>query len=207
MNSTLSPHQLESLENDGYVVVETSKSPLINIPELKKLSLRLYHKQYFKAATIVESKNAQPIQEIRNDFTLWIDEQKWPEGLTASENEALKHYCQFLSLTRETLKNYFRVSLNSYETHFAVYPKGHFYKKHVDQTATNNRRYFSFVLYLNEQWSPADGGQLVGYKAENKIFEVLPLAPNLIVFKSSLEHEVLPAMKERFSITGWFRND
>lgn len=207
MISTLSPDQLESLENDGYVVVETSEKSLINTTELKKLSLRLYQKQYFKAAGIGPSNNAQLNHEIRNDFTFWIDEQNWPEGLTYSESMALKNYCRFLDLTRDTLKNYFRIGLNSYETHFAVYPPGHFYKKHVDQTADNNRRYFSFVLYLNELWSPKDGGQLVGYKGDQEIFKILPLNQTLIVFQSSVEHEVLPSLKERFSMTGWFRND
>ena len=211
MNSTLSPRQLESLENDGYVVVETSKIPLgqqlINISELRKLSKRLYQQQYFKTATIGALKNTETTQEIRNDFTLWIDAEKWPQGLTDSETETLKKYCRFLTQTQETLRNYFRLSLNSYETHFAIYPKGHFYKKHVDQTAQNNHRYFSFVLYLNEDWSLIDGGNLVGYKDQNKIFDILPKGHNFIVFQSSIEHEVLPTLKERYSITGWFRND
>lgn len=211
MNSTLSLNHLECLENNGFVVVDVSNllsgQELIDAGELRKISHRLYQQHFFKTAAIGESKNSVPMQEIRNDFTLWIDSEKWPTGLIFSEIETLNNYCHFLNLTRETLKNYFRLSLNSYETHFAIYPKGHFYKKHVDQTSSNNRRFFSFVLYLNQEWSLNDGGNLVGYQGPEKIFDVLPKEQTLIIFKSSLEHEVRPTQKERYSVTGWFRHD
>ncbi len=209
MISTLSPNDLERLESAGYIVVETSKNPLIQCTQLKRLSERLYAEKYFKTATIGEAKTTQQNKpEIRNDFTLWIDDKNWPSGLKPDEIDLLQNFCHSLTQIQTELKNYFRLSLNSYETHFAIYPKGHFYKKHVDQTAENNRRHFSFVLYLNQgPWSESEGGQLVGYKGSEKVFEVLPTGDRMIIFFSSIEHEVLPTQRERFSITGWFRND
>lgn len=208
MISTLSPQELTNLEQNGFVVVEASNHPLIKACELRKISQKLYSQKHFKSAAIGETKlDIQAANKIRNDFTLWIDEGNWPADLSVEDIQKLQDYLQFLNLTRETLKNFFRISLNSFETHFAIYPTGHFYKKHVDQTAQNNRRYFSFVLYLNEKWQAADGGHLVGYKGQDKIFDIVPSEGRLIIFFSSLEHEVLPTSKERFSITGWFRND
>ena len=151
MISTLSPNDLERLESAGYIVVETAKNPLIQCAQLKRLSERLYAEKYFNTATIGEAKTTQQTKsEIRNDFTLWIDDKNWPSGLKPDEIDLLQNFCHSLTQIQTELKNYFRLSLNSYETHFAIYPKGHFYKKHVDQTAENNRRHFSFVLYLNE---------------------------------------------------------
>lgn len=209
MISTLSPIDLERLESFGYVVIETSNNHLIQCSQLKQIAERLYCEKHFKTATIGETKKNQWIQpEIRNDFTLWIDDKTWPLGLTARETKTLQNYLDFLTQTQQELKNYFRISLTSFETHFAIYPKGHFYKKHIDQTANSNHRHFSFVLYLNEApWIEADGGQLIGYNGPEKIFEVLPTGQRMILFLSSIEHEVLPTSRERYSITGWFRND
>ncbi|MCB0627245.1 MAG: 2OG-Fe(II) oxygenase, partial [Saprospiraceae bacterium] len=38
--------------------------------------------------------------------------------------------------------------------------------------------------------------------------EILPVGGRLVLFRSELlEHEVLPARRERYSLTGWLRND
>ena len=67
------------------------------------------------------------------------------------------------------------------------------------------------ILYLNESWTKADGGQLRMYfpqkDGSERVEDVLPLGGRLVVFLSEeIPHEVLPTLKERISITGWLRN-
>ena len=49
------------------------------------------------------------------------------------------------------------LSLKDYETHFAIYPPGTFYEKHVDQFQSSGARKISFAFYLNENWTQSDG--------------------------------------------------
>ena len=92
-----------------------------------------------KSATITQETSQA--KTIRNDFTYWLEKEHHP-----AEKNLLEDLDQLLL----ALKNYFRISLSHLECHFALYPKGHFYKKHIDQTAENNKRFFSFVIYLNQ---------------------------------------------------------
>jgi SM-20-related protein len=60
------------------------------------------------------------------------------------------------------------------------------------------------VLYLNEGWRAEDGGALRLYLPDGP-HDVSPCAPTLVAFLSErFEHEVLPARRERLSLTGWF---
>ena len=65
------------------------------------------------------------------------------------------------------------------------------------------------ILYLNRNWQPEDGGQLRIYTDPNDpehYEELLPLGGRLVTFLSArFLHEVMPARRERFSITGWFK--
>lgn len=147
-----------------------------------------------QSATI--TKSTDQTKAIRNDFTYWLEKEHHP-----TESKVLENLEQVLT----ALKNHFRISLSHLECHFAFYPSGHFYKKHIDQTDSNNKRFFSFVIYLNPNWKAADGGKLVGYHQEQKLFEVMPHFGEMIVFRSDIPHEVETSHNERRSIAGWFR--
>lgn len=147
-----------------------------------------------RSAMITESTHQT--QAIRNDMTYWLEKEHH-----ATEAAALKELDQL----RQALKDYFRISLSHIECHFAFYPPGHFYKKHVDQTAENNKRFFSFVIYLNPEWQLSDGGQLIGYKDNLRLFEVMPHFGQMIIFRSDIPHEVEISHNDRKSIAGWFR--
>jgi SM-20-related protein len=146
------------------------------------------------SATITQSTDQA--QTIRNDLTYWLEKDHDPIE---------KNFLEGLDELLLSLKNYFRISLTHLECHFAMYPKGHFYKKHIDQTADHNKRFFSFVVYLNSDWNESLGGKLVGFENSDKIFEVLPHFGQMIVFRSDIPHEVEPSLSTRRSIAGWFR--
>ena len=73
-----------------------------------------------------------------------------PSGCCLERFETLR-----LELNREL-----QLGLLDFECHFAVYPPGAFYRRHLDRFATDDRRTLSCVLYLNDAWSAQDGGAL-----------------------------------------------
>ncbi|MCB0388313.1 MAG: 2OG-Fe(II) oxygenase, partial [Winogradskyella sp.] len=96
------------------------------------------------------------------------------------------------------------------EFHYALYPEGTYYKRHLDTFQNDDRRKLSFVCYLNEEgWLPENGGELVLYLDENgKETEkvIYPFPGRVVIFESQIiEHEVKPVNKERMSITGWLK--
>ena len=95
--------------------------------------------------------------------------------------------------------------IKSYEFHYALYEKGAFYKKHLDQFKTDNGRAFSMIIYLNESWKIEDGGELKIYQT-TEIQLIAPENQKCVFFKSNeLEHEVLLTNVSRMSITGWLK--
>ncbi len=86
---------------------------------------------------------------------------------------------------------------------------GDFYLKHLDSFRGNENRKLTTVFYLNENWTPADGGELKIYDLQDNWIETLaPVAGRLVVFLSErFPHEVLEAHADRVSIAGWFRTN
>jgi SM-20-related protein len=84
-----------------------------------------------------------------------------------------------------------------------VYPVGSFYKRHLDQFKQDDHRKLSLICYLNEDWKEIHGGQLRMH-LPSEVLDVLPTGGKLVCFRSDMiEHEVLPATRERYSLTGW----
>lgn len=107
---------------------------------------------------------------------------------------------------RQAINQGLFLGLEDFECHFALYPPGAFYKRHLDRFRDDDRRMVSAVLYLNEGWQPEDGGQLRMFLDGDREHDVQPRAGTLVVFLSGdVPHEVLPAGRERLSLTGWFR--
>lgn len=150
-------------------------------------------REAFKKAGI--SKQVQVKEEIRGDYIQWIDK--------ATASGAAKIYLQRLDeLIRYLNRNLF-LSLKDYEVHFTFYPAGTFYKRHLDQFKQDDHRKLSVICYLNTDWKPEHGGELRMY-LPGRTRDVLPEAGRLVCFRSDrIEHEVLPATRERLSITGW----
>ena len=134
--------------------------------------------------------------EIRGDDTCWLEEPLFAaERLLLADMEQLR-----LELNREAYLGLFDL-----EMHYAWYPPGAGYARHVDQPQGREDRVVSVVLYLNESWIPADGGQLRLFDA-GIARDVEPLAGRLVAFVTAgREHAVLPTQKDRLSLTGWFR--
>lgn len=143
---------------------------------------------------------AQVHAEVRGDHVLWVDETN-----TGPASHAVLD--RFESLRQEVNQALF-LGLLDLEAHFAVYPPGAGYQRHLDRFRDDDRRSLTVILYLNEPgWREEDGGLLRFWPdPEAAPLEILPAGGTLVTFLSDrFWHEVLPANRQRLSLTGWFR--
>lgn len=148
-------------------------------------------------AGIGNSKLKDSNQKIRGDKISWLDK----TNNNVFEQEFLELAEEFIGHLNSTCYT----GISSYEFHYAVYEKGSFYKRHMDQFKTDNKRKFSFINYLNDDWLEADGGQLCLYQ-HDEIEKIQPHAKTAVFFKSDeMEHEVLLCNRSRMSISGWLK--
>jgi SM-20-related protein len=132
---------------------------------------------------------------IRGDYIEWIDKEIAPEELSVF----LVRLSDLILYLNQTLF----LSLKDYEIHKTVYPVGSHYQRHLDQLREMNHRKLSVICYLNVDWREEQGGQLRLFLPEGTK-DIFPIAGRLVCFRSEqLEHEVLPATRERVSLTGW----
>jgi len=151
----------------------------------------------FAAARVGSQGSAQRREEIRGDFTCWLREPFYaPERSLVERLEALR-----LEMNREATLGLFDLEL-----HYARYPRGAGYTRHVDQPLGTTLRQVSLVLYLNVGWEPDHGGVLRIHESDSQAMDIEPVGGRLVCFLTQgREHEVLPARRERLSISGWFR--
>jgi SM-20-related protein len=136
---------------------------------------------------------------VRSDVIYWLDRNHDDQH----ENSFFDLMDQFIAHLNETCYT----GITSYEFHYTMYAPGTFYKKHIDQFKDNDSRKYSMIIYLNEDWQPADGGELCVYHAD-KQERISPTGGKTVFFKSGeLPHEVLVTHKPRMSITGWLKSD
>ena len=151
----------------------------------------------FSAARIGGDRSLQRREDIRGDSTCWITAPLWPaEQALLGELERLR-----LELNRQSLLGLFELEL-----HYAWYPPGTGYERHVDQPQGRTQRLVSLVLYLNEDWTPEAGGELRIFDAAEGHRDIAPVAGRLVCFLTpGREHAVLPTQRDRLSVSGWFR--
>lgn len=144
-----------------------------------------------------------------NDF-IRTDEICWITG----SSEAGSEWIKWTESLQTYLNRHLFLGLFSFESHFAHYAKGDFYKTHKDAFKGEGNRVLSLVVYLNQNWSADDGGELVIYDKESTVSSVIdnrkvmvtPSFGTIVAFLSEdFPHEVLPAKRDRYSIAGWFR--
>jgi SM-20-related protein len=149
----------------------------------------------FKKAGIGDRNHQQLNESIRGDHIRWLEENSTPEPLLL--------YLQRLHDLRQFLNRSLFLSLQDIEVHMTIYPSGTHYARHRDQFKRDDRRKLSVICYLNEDWLESQGGQLRMYLDTHQV-DVLPVAGRLVCFRSDqIEHEVLPASRDRRSLTGW----
>ena len=172
---------------------------LEDVSTLRESLLIKYEEDSFKKSAIGNYTNQEIDKTIRGDFILWIDEKK-------EEPTEQLFFAKVNSLVSYLNKTCF-LGILTKEFHYAVYPTGTFYKRHLDTFQNDDRRKLSMVFYLNEDgWLPEFGGELTLYLDEGDK-TILPLPGRVVIFESQvIEHEVKRVMaNERLSITGWLK--
>jgi SM-20-related protein len=151
----------------------------------------------FQAARIGAPGALERRAEIRGDSICWLT-----EPLFAPESELLDSLEELrLQLNRSAFLGLFES-----EWHYAWYPPGAGYARHVDQPHGRDQRRVSLVLYLNASWTSGDGGALRMFAEDGRHTDIEPLGGRAVAFLTERrEHAVMPANRGRLSVTGWFR--
>lgn len=160
--------------------------------------VRLLPTERFSRAGIGRQEGHLKTEVIRRDEICWID------NSTAAGHDWL----EWAGGLKQAINRRLFLGLFSFESHYAHYQSGDFYKVHVDAFKGQQNRVLTVVTYLNPDWNPEDGGELLIYpeKGSVPLMKVMPEFGTLVVFLSEeFPHEVLAAKTDRYSIAGWYR--
>lgn len=188
----------DALADKGYVVLTDAIAP--------ELTQQLYQHvtslpaSAFNIAKVGRQQSAHQLATVRNDKTVWL-----------SDAHAIEQaYLSCMNTLRMQLNEQLYLGLRDFEAHFSHYAPGQFYGRHVDAFKGQSNRIVSSVFYLNPDWSEQDEGQLLIYQPDSQVQleVVMPQIGTLVLFLSEqFPHEVMPALRDRYSIAGWFRTD
>ncbi|SDW07171.1 2OG-Fe(II) oxygenase [Marinobacter mobilis] len=193
------PHLYEAIASDLL-----NKGYSINIGALPEAltealwqQVQSLSQQEFSAAGIGRDKGHMVNNFVRSDEISWI----------TGETDTGSRWLDWAAQLQAYLNRRLLLGLFSFESHYAHYARGDFYKKHLDAFKGQANRTLSLVVYLNPGWQPEDGGELVLYTGDDgHKLQVTPGFGTVVAFLSEeFPHEVLPAQRDRYSIAGWFR--
>ncbi|RTE67278.1 2OG-Fe(II) oxygenase [Amphritea opalescens] len=186
----------EALYQQGYAVLDHALPDAICgalAQEVRDLPA-----ERFRQAGIGRQEAYIKADTIRRDEICWIDNQ----------TDAGRAWLEWADQLQQVINRRLFLGLFSFESHYAHYQAGDFYKVHRDAFRGQQNRVLSMVAYLNPNWQAADGGELLIYPSEGDtpLLRVVPEFGTLVVFLSEeFPHEVLPAQEDRYSIAGWYR--
>ena len=204
-----SDNLITALATQGYAITDQAL-PLDLLTQLAQEALNLQKTGAMQRARTGKTPNASSINALRGDFTYWLEEND------TRESNAARAYLEHMQAVKLSINRALFLGLFDFETHFTIYPAGSSYSKHLDQFQQNKsqlntygQRKVSTILYLNENWQSQDGGQLRLYLdngvKSNSYLDIEPTVGKLVLFLSEqFWHEVLPAQRDRISLTGWF---
>lgn len=170
------------------------------LEDIRMVLLKLKDQDAFTPAKIGKGLRSKRIPEIRGDWIRWLSQ--------AGDSLATQEYLARLNQFRDILNRHVFLGAGEYEAHFAIYPAQSFYKKHLDRHAKSPHRILTTTLYLNKDYIPEQGGELVMQDLQNNhIATISPDWGKFICFSSAeFPHQVLPTKVERYSLTGWMRS-
>jgi SM-20-related protein len=190
---------VDALAYSGWVVQPGFLSPE-EVADLRAEAEQRRIAGNFHRASVGRGEQSQVRGEIRGDHIHWLDE--------AHAGPASSQALARLETYRQALNRGLYLGLEDLEAHFAVYPPGAGYQRHLDRFRDDDRRTVTVILYLNPpDWGDQDGGHLLFWPVIDAPPMVIPpLGGTLVTFLSErFWHEVTPAQRDRYSLTGWYR--
>jgi SM-20-related protein len=190
---------VDGLADVGVAVVPGFLSPQ-GVHELRAEGERRRAKGEFHGASVGRAGSTRRDTSVRGDSTCWLDAATG----TTPERALLARFADLGVALNRTLM----MGIVEVEAHYARYPPGAGYARHLDRFRDDDARVVSLVLYLNEEWADADGGalRLYGRSDVEPAHDLPPRGGTLVAMRSDvIEHEVLPATVERWSIAAWLR--
>jgi len=185
----------------GHVNVQEGFIDQELVHSLRAEALQLWSEGAFDAARVGIGDAMHLAPTVRRDWTHWLDLTE----LTSAQRDVAER----LEALRVAINQQTFMGLFEWEGHFALYPPGSFYKRHVDVFRNHRSRLVTFILYLNPGWKMGDGGELRVYEngADASQFQdIAPLGGTLVTFLSEqVHHEVLTSQTDRLTWTGWYR--
>ncbi|MES2521035.1 MAG: 2OG-Fe(II) oxygenase [Bacteroidota bacterium] len=192
---------IEGVLANGYAICDDFLEPN-EVQNLLDIFSKRYDAGKFREAGIGKQSEVHKASLIRGDEILWLE----TDSINSAERVLLDKNQAFVNYLNQTCY----LGIVDTEIHFAKYDIGKFYRRHRDTFQAQKGRILSVIYYLNVDWIPENGGNLLIYTQENKLertITIAPLAGRLVCFESEkLDHEVTEAFAERFSVTGWLLN-
>ena len=187
---------IQSVLEENYGTIEHFLEPDL-VAQLRSNLLGYYEQGIMKPAGVGKRFTYQQNTKVRGDVIHWIAD----DPVNPAEIAFLQQVRAFVDYLNATCYT----GINGFEFHYALYDEGSFYKRHLDQFDQDRGRKFSFLVYLNENWTETDGGKLVLYLPDQDVV-IEPKGGSAVFFKADMvEHEVLPTFRPRMSIAGWLK--
>jgi SM-20-related protein len=190
----------DEIERQSYSVISASL-PLEVVAQLRSEAQALQAQGKLSPAKVGRGEGKDLNEDQRRDSTAWWGQT--PE--TPAQTQVWKLWSQIAHF----LNRRFYFGITHFEAHWATYPAGGFYKRHVDRFQDDDARVLSAVLYLNPpDWRPEDGGEIRIWPTPEALapLDITPEGGKLVLFLSDqIPHEVLVTHRERQSIAAWFR--
>lgn len=191
---------VDALVEKGWYVGENFIAPKLCRELNRELSI-LAGQDALEAAGIGRGREHEHRRDIRGDTIHWLDR----------GSDAQRRYLNAMGELQRAINQTLFLGLFEYEAHFARYAPGAFYKRHLDSFRGRANRVLSTACYLNADWPPDGGGEMVlfdPFSHDRELARVSPMSGTFACFLSeTLPHEVLPTRLPRASIAGWFRRN
>lgn len=185
----------DALAADGWAIVPGFLAPA-DVAELAALVDAKSARGELRSAAVGAGAGRAVRSDVRGDEIQW---------LLVPETDVERRALAALETLRETLNRELQLGLHELELHYARYPAGAHYARHLDRSPVGSERVVSVIQYLNPDWRPGDGGELAIHVDHREVV-VEPRGGTLVAFLSErFEHEVRTARVARRSLTGWFR--
>jgi predicted 2-oxoglutarate/Fe(II)-dependent dioxygenase YbiX len=156
---------------------------------------------------VYSRKNQKSVTSLNHRNSISLSNNAYIREISNKLQNTVEQYWQEILLTLQ-IKNFAKSTV---ESNCVIYGNDCYFKRHQDTiTFARKKRRISWVYYFHKEPKQFSGGELIFYKGKEEVARVAPQAGMLIVFDSSMYHEVLTVHVKsndftngRFTITGF----